>query len=352
MKPFKYIILCVVAVALFLAANRLLMPKHMSHTPLEGRLTAEFYFSNKRHSVIFLGDCEVFSTFSPPHLWREFGVPSHVRGGPQQLVWHSYYILRDTLLYNVPDVVVFSVLAMQHGEPQSEAYNRLNLAGIRSWRIRRAAVRSSMMEDENVISYFIPILRYKDRWRDLGREDFEFFFRYDRVSHNGFMMRADIQPLGFVDPPVMRLDYSFSDMAFEYLERIRRLCEEYGIELVLIKAPTVFPQWLAGWEAQIVEYAEKNNLLYVNLLALADEIGLDFALDTWNAGFHLNVYGAEKTTYFLGRILIETFSLADRRGGDLDSYWDEILYHYDRMKAVQEAEFAKYGIIRTLTHRR
>ena len=103
---------------LFIFLQRLLMPKYTLEAQ-EGRLTAEYYDSQKLHDVIFIGDCEVYENISPVTLWREYGVSSYVRGSPQQLIWHSYYILEDTLRYETPDIVVFNVLSMKYGEPQN-----------------------------------------------------------------------------------------------------------------------------------------------------------------------------------------------------------------------------------------
>ena len=46
----------------------LLMPKYMSETP-EGALIGEYYRETSGHDVLFIGDCEVYETYSPVTLW-------------------------------------------------------------------------------------------------------------------------------------------------------------------------------------------------------------------------------------------------------------------------------------------
>ena len=58
----------------------------------------------------------------------------------------------------------------------------------------------------------------------------------------------------------------------------------------------------------------KNNLLYLNMVDKADEIGLDYTTDTFDYGQHLNVDGAEKTAVYLGNILKDQYRLTDHRG--------------------------------------
>ena len=81
-----------------------------------------------------------------------------------------------------------------------------------------------------------------------------------------------------------------------------------------MKAPSLVPHWYDEWDAQVVDYAEKNGLLYINVLAAADEIDIDYKLDTFDAGMHMNLTGAEKVTEYIGGILTEKYSLTDHRG--------------------------------------
>ena len=327
--------------------QRLLVPKHASDV-LEGGLIREYYRSAFDHDVVFIGDCEVYANFSPITLWEEFGVASFIRGSPQQLIWQSYYLLHDTLRFETPQVVVFNVLSMQYNEPQYEPYNRLTLDGMRWSRAKLNAISASRTEDEDWLSYFFPLFRYKDRWREISGEDFRYFFRNPRVSINGFMIRSDVLPVGFIPDPLPRPTYQFGDLAYYYLNRMADLAAENGIELVLVKAPTLYPHWPRGWDAQIIDFAERNNLLYINFLEYIDCIGLDFNTDTFNAGLHLNVFGAEKLARFFGEILTERFDLPDRRvESDTAARWNEKSELYHRVIERQLTEIAETGRIQS-----
>ena len=103
-------------VGAFFLLQALLVPKYMDGIP-DGALVREYYQETTEHDVIFVGDCEVYENFSPITLWENYGVTSYIRGSPQQLIWHSYYTLKDTLERETPKVVVFNVLSMQYSEP-------------------------------------------------------------------------------------------------------------------------------------------------------------------------------------------------------------------------------------------
>ena len=333
----------------FFTLQRLLVPKFAS-VALEGGLIREYYNSPINHDVFFLGDCEVYANFSTITLWEEYGVTSYIRGSPQQLLWHSYYLLEDTLRHarEKPQVIVLNVMTMQYDQPQYEPYNRLTLDGMRMSPTKIRAIRASRLADEDWLSYIFPFFRYKDNWRDVDSEDFRFFFNDPQVSISGFMIRSDTMPVGFVPYPLRRANYQFGDKAFEYLERLVQLTRDNDIELILIKAPVLLPHWFDEWDEQIIEFAEQNDLIYINFLGYITEIGLDFSQHTFNAGFHLNVFGAEVMSRYFGQILLDEFDLTDRRGeADTAAHWNEMAEQYYRLIAVQLEEIAQTGRIQS-----
>jgi len=345
------VITAIVAFTLvFAALQRLLVPKYASFAQ-EGNLIREYYSSARNHDIIILGDCEVYANISPIALWENFGLTTFIRGSPQQLVWHSYYLLEDTLRHarETPSLVIFNVMAMQYAEPQYEPFNRLTLDGMRLSPTKIRAIQSSMMEEEDMLSYIFPFFRFKDNWRYIGLEDFRFFFRNPQVSVNGFMIRSDVMPVTFIPDPIRRASYEFGEKPMYYLQRIVDLTREHDIELMLIKAPVLFPHWATGWDEQIVQFAEENDLLYFNFLEYIDEIGLDFSLHTFNAGLHLNVFGAELMANHLGQLITDNFNLPDRRNDpEIVAYWEILSGQYHGLIAIQQQEIAETGAIQTI----
>jgi hypothetical protein len=332
--------IAIIWLSLFLL-TRIMMPKYDIGI-IEGAFVAEYYQEvDKDHDLIIIGDCEAYGNFSPPLLWREYGISSYIRGSAQQLVWQSYYLLEDTLYNEKPKVVIFNVLALMYNKPQSEAYNRMSIEGMRWTNAKVGNINASMTAQENFMDYVFPLLRYHSRWDELEASDFTHIGKREKVTHNGYYMNVGVVPIdpANVPPGKILADYRFGDTAMEYLDKITALCVENDIELILIKAPSLYPYWYDQWEEQIVAYASAHELRYVNFLALTDEIGIDYATDTYDGGLHLNLAGTEKLTRYLGDYLTRETALTDRRHDErLATLWAGKLAYYDSESARLYAE--------------
>lgn len=337
------VLVCAFTVTALYLLQRLLVPKYQTGI-VEGSMIEEYYKDDVDHEVLFVGDCEVYENFSTITLWEKYGISSYIRGSAQQLTWQSYYLLEDALRYETPKVVVFNVLALKYNEPQSEAYNRMSIDGMRWSSSKVNNIKASMTEDENFIDYVFPILRYHSRWSELTTDDFKHLFTKDLVTHNGYYMRVDVKPQGEFPEPKPLIDYTLGEKAMGYMQKMVDLCKEKDIELILIKAPTEFPHWYDEWDAQVVEFARENDVPYINYIPLQDEIGLDMSQDTYDAGLHLNTQGAEKMADYFGAYLVENYELTDYR--DNEKYaksWQEKVDFYNAMKQQQYDELEQYG---------
>lgn len=330
------VLLIAVILALFSA---LLEPKYITNP--EGRLTSEYYSQSSDNDVIFLGDCEAYETFVPAVLWEKYGISSYVRGNSQQLIWHSYYILEETFKYETPKAVVFNVYALKYGTPQNEAFNRLAFDNMKWSKTKFDAINASMMDDEKMLDYVFPLLRYHSRITELEGDDFKYWFKEpERATDSGYLMNVGVAPRPD-NSPRERLDYDFSQTSLDYLDRMKKLCDDNGVELILVKAPTNSSEyyWYDEYEKQVLEYLEGKDIKYYNLIEKEDEIGLDWNLDTYDYGFHLNVYGAEKTTEYFGKILSEEHQIPNRKNEEaLSSKWNERVQEYKDRKEKMEAE--------------
>ncbi len=390
-----------IVLILFLALQRLVEPKYADDI-LEGNFTSEYYNETTPHDVLFIGDCEVYENFDPIYLWKHFGITSYIRGNAQQLTWHSYYMLEDTLRYETPKAVIYNVQALTHAEPQREEYNRMALDGMKWSKTKFDAIQASMCKGEHLLDYIFPLLRYHQRIFDLSGSDMTYYWNARKVTHNGYYMRIDVLPVSesdvadptwllgkpeeetpeededtsmesddLIDDPwgdiegadeeeeengndtnMPALDDAgegkpFGSYPLAYLEKIRILCEEKGIQLILIKAPSLAPQWYSSDNDQVTAYAGKYNLPYINFYDLLEETGIDYETDTYDGGLHMNLNGADKLSAYLGNRLAGQYGITDHRNdSELAAAYEKKVSFYEEMKQAQQEELDKYGEIK------
>lgn len=374
-----------IPVFVFLGLQRLVQPKYASDI-FEGNFTAEYYDETTPHDVILIGDCEVYENIDPIYLWKNYGITSYIRGNAQQLAWQSYYMLEDTLRTETPEVVIYNVQALTYAKPQKEEYNRMTLDGMRWSKTKWEAVQTSMCEGEQFMDYVFPLFRYHSRIAELKEEDLTYFWNRRRISHNGYYMRVDVLPVSesdVADPTWLLGDDAdedseeiedpwaeiegateegetdlavdttkqgepFGELPMKYLDKIRSLCEEKGIQLILMKAPSLAPEWYESDNRQVVEYATKYKLPYINFYELLDETKIDFDTDTYDGGLHMNLNGADKLSRYLGKELIQKYHIKSHKGESAyEKAYAEKVHFYEDMKKQQQKEIEQYGGIRS-----
>lgn len=261
-------------------------------------------------------------------MYEEEGIKVYVRGSSQQLIWQSYYVLKETLKYETPKVVVLNVNSLRYGKDSdkvSEAYNRLMIDNMKWSSEKIDLIKESMTDEENIFSYVFPILRYHSRFDELTKEDFEYLFKNKSNTYNGFLVNKNVKPAKNLPTKRNLASYDFPEECIDFLNKIVDLCKENDIELVLIKAPSLYPYWYDEYEEKIKEFANENDIDYYNLLEKRDEIGLDYEVDTYDGGLHLNFYGAEKLSKYFAKILFNNYDLTDFSGDEL---YDKKLEEY------------------------
>lgn len=328
-------------------AQRLLVQKYQVGV-IEGSFTEEYYKEKVPHDILIFGDCDAYENFSPIKMYEDYGISAYIRGSGEQYMWQSYYLLRDSLRIETPKIVVLSIHNMQNEYPKrKEVYNRMTLDGMKWSKDKVDAINVSMREEETFASYVFPILRYHDRWNQLTKTDFKHVFSKDIISHNGYYMRCDIKAMKYERDLPLRLSYEFDETSMFYLDQIRQLCAEKGIELILVRAPVEY-RWYKQWDANIEKYAAEYGLTYINFNDYADEMGIDMTHDTYDQGMHLNIYGAEKLSVFFGKYLTEKYDLTDYRTiPAVAKEYEKDIAFYNFMRDDQLSEIEKYGELRS-----
>ena len=133
--------------------------------------------------------------------------------------------------------------------------------------------------------------------------------------------------------------YKFPEKTKKYMDKIIDVCKKENIELILVEIPSA-DSWSYAKSKELSKYAEEKQLKFLDLNLVLDEIGLDWKTDTADGGDHLNVYGAEKVTKYMGKYLTENYDIEDRRKDEKYKSWFAASekYHKDKEEKIKQEQ--------------
>ena len=254
--------------------------------------------------MIVLGDSESYTSVSPLGIWADRGYSSYVCGQPGQKVQETYYMLRHALEKQSPKVVLMETNLM---------FRNPGFFG---------NIQTSLTE---FLRYHMPVFRYHNLWKMLLDG------RVPNDDYKGFTIRDGVK--GCDSDKEKNYMKETTDKAeiprtvHMYMEKIMDLCKKNGAELVLYSAPSPKNYNYKKHNA-IEEYAGTKGLHYIDLNLKAKELGIDWKKDSYDRGDHLNLFGAQKVTAYLGKYIDEKYDMTDHRGDSVYQDWDRLAEKY------------------------
>ena len=341
--------------------------------------TTEGFYANPRNTIqtLFIGASMTTLGVSCTEMYENRGICAYSVSTEAQPILASYYWLKEgrrlhpeTLNTVVLDV---SMLRREIGESFYKksldgmhfSKNKFDAAWDASMKVMQEedeegleSVEGADPEDKNVarrakvLEYLMPIFAYHDRWKELGRNDFVKFNYDSRDYLRGFSLRTlsllKRKEPGDIVVPEFKVDESakpekLSKKEKRYYKKIVEYCKENNLKLILIKTPS--PEtWNSAEHNAIQKLADKDGLTFIdfNYEPYLSEEGYVAAVDGTDKK-HLNYYGAQKLTRWLGDYLADECGVEDVRGKAGYEFMDEQLATYkEKVEKVVELKDITY----------
>lgn len=264
--------------------------------------------------VIVLGDSEGHSGISPMVLWKNHGITAFVCSQSGQRAVEAYYMLKRVLTVQRPKVVVLETDLFFHSREWQREWN---------------------LAIDRTARHYFPIFQYHNRWKKLTAGDWAgqpFCGEVD--SGKGFLPSKDIRPyrkgpymVKTEDREVLRGTVTF------WTDRLVELCRREGIKLLLVGIPSP-KNWDYRRHNGVSDYARGRGLPFLDMNLLEKELNMDWERDSRDEGDHLNTYGAEKVSRYLGDYLKENYGLADHREDKGAERWWKDFRRCEELEAV------------------
>lgn len=314
-KIIKRIVSCVLFVAILLGllqvSSLVFQPKSNDKVSGIHYPRANGIFSEPKDSIdtVFIGDSEVYHSFIPLNIWRDYGITSYDVSSPSQKLVYSMEFLKKTFEKQSPKIVFLET---------------------------NAIFRKSYLEDE--ITYkaeqIFPVFRYHDRWKNLQLKDFSASVEYTANENNkGYYFTKKSKP---ATDKAIKEYMKYSDVSApilstnkKYLNGIAKFCEKHGAKLVLISTPST-KNWNYQRHNTMEAISKDLGVDYIDTNLLRDDIPIDWKKDTKDKGDHLNYNGAVKMTNYIGKYLDDTKLFKDKRNDPSYDNWNTCLDKFEK----------------------
>lgn len=329
----------VLLVLSLLAASAIMTPKWISGTsPITHQIDGFYDLPKNSVDVLFLGSCNIYNAYNPLILWEREGITCYVLGSSDQELWNSYYYLKEALDYQKPKVVVLESLMFTYEEsPEpNEAYHRRAVDYMRLSH-HKYELTKKFIEVENKwnaengienmdpllnqFGYLFPLIRYHSRWSELTEEDFSYL--WDKQNPMGM---GGTPVFTYPDAPVT--NYTFSakegetvtvkEGVMEYFLQLKELCDENGIELLLVKSPTMH-YWNSAHNEIMKDIAQTYDIPFLDYNLLLEPNSNYFHE---NRRLRLNAYGMQVFSDSLSDYLVENYALTPTQNQEAIACWN------------------------------
>lgn len=258
--------------------------------------------------VVYMGDSTTYSGIIPLEIWRDTGIPSYVAGSPLQYLHYTNDILERMYKTQSPKYLFMDTGSLFY---------------------QQSALWLSMYYPKK----YMKVFRYHDNWKVLTPENMFAPVNYKHIERDkGHLISYDIMAVlpqnlaRYGAPTDSARQFPFGNQAC--FEKILEQCGKHGTEVILLSVPSIWT-WNTQKHNGAQAIAEHYGLRYLDLNLHMDELQIDWDHDTYDAGEHLNDYGAIKVSRYLGKYMRENLDLTDRRDDPRYANWNQALHEYD-----------------------
>lgn len=252
--------------------------------------------------VLIIGDSVSYCAVIPMQIWRDHGITSYLCGTSLQQLYYSKEFLQKAFAKQMPKVVILETIPVFN----NFMYKK-NIA--------------------NAAERMFPVFRYHDRWKDFlekGALDDSLQVEYtNREVSKGYYYSPAVEVVepGDYTKPTEEIAGILDDCK-RTLEGIAEYCEEKGAKLILLNVPNTLT-WRPDCHNAIQKLAEELELEYIDMNYMQKEVPIDWSKDSFDGGDHLNYYGAQKVTSYLGNYLESMNIFEDKRTDSRYEVWNE-----------------------------
>lgn len=322
---------CLLLLTLVIRVNDILMYKTVNHYYVMDHAIAEL---DEHIAVQVYGSCHSYTSFQAAYYEENYGYTAYDMGNPGELIPVTYLRMMEHFKVDTPEVAVVEIWGVNAYETYHTAYENFEYympTNVEQLPLSLDKIEVIQQYDSlDLLLENFAIAKYKDRIMNMELYDADFEYSLEAIEPRAYVytrvkMHARIENNGFCEMPFYCIKPGYdpyldipdyhekqakvrddemleleADM-IKYVDKIIKLCEDYGVELIFYRSPyvsTANELRKANW---LDAYLESKGVLYLDL---EKEISFDIYTEFLDY-HHLNEAGAIKATDFLAGYIEE-----------------------------------------------
>lgn len=294
---------CLFVTSTILRPNKIVKPEDTT-------VRVDGFYALEKNSldVLFLGTSHSYFGFNPSLLWKETGLGSYVFAGECQPIEITYRYLEEALKTQNPSLIVLDIFGVSETTEacKTEGIYRVNIEDMRLSGTKIKAYKE--LENQSLLENIIDVSIYHTRLKDLEKQDLQKAFTKQFNDNFGFTLGYTYERI-IRDRELLEVSQSVkpSDDKWDSFIKIIELCKEEEIPILLVKTPYYIEESDAKIYNYVWEYADANDIDYIDFNKLTKEIGYVFDVDgdLW----HANARGSKKITDYISTYINHNYQI-------------------------------------------
>lgn len=292
------------------------------------------FFCEKENTadIVLMGQSEIYRGFAPALAWKEYGIKSLDLSVGDSPCSQYISMTKEIIKRQNPKLLVVNATAFLHGDDDLD-----NEILLRKWidnmpvgANKLETIRDTVPADKND-NMLVSIGKYHGNWKYPQKVLISLSLRSHLLVNRGgylkgFYTRSQStggkQNLAKIGWPTEE-KYVLTDRCKTYLNEFLQYCVDNGVKQLLMLVP---PHQTTATDVSGIEAVRKivSDFRY-DFMDLHDnysDIGIDDSTDFGDYE-HLNVYGAEKMTAYLGKFIVDNYDVMSDSTDEEVRYWNE-----------------------------
>ena len=251
--------------------------------------------------VVVYGDSEPMASIIPMQLWEKHGFTMYSCTQAGQTLPDTCEMVYSTLKKQKPKIVILET---------NNSYIQTKIT----------------VPMARIINKVLPITEYHNRWKSLQANDF-----FGPIEYTNKEINKGYYYVGVVDSADASNYMTYSEekedipkMNKIYIKLLKWYVESKGAKFIMVSVPNT-KNWSYARHNAMEEFTKQENIDFLDMNYLKDELKIDWKNETGDQGEHVNYKGAIKVTDYLGKWLDSKKILENQKNNSKYNEWNENL---------------------------